>query len=125
MIFITLNRPDVYTNRPIRNGNIERGLVTQLPVTINPEYIVSMVEHFNISKEFDFTELYLSDSTYYHVTSRIDEIVAMIKKEEKRSCSYAPVAEDKHDCCLWDFGRHECGIGIGDCPDSSACGFFD
>lgn len=49
----------------------------------------------------------------YHDTSRIEEIVRMIKKE------------DKHDCCLWDFGRHECGIGISDCPDSSACGFFD
>lgn len=78
MIFITLNRPDVYTNRPIGNGNIERGLVTQLPVTINPEYIVSMTEHFNISKEFDFTEINLSNSTWYHVTSRIEEIIEMI-----------------------------------------------
>ena len=125
MTFITLERPDVYTNRPIGNGNIERGVVTQKPVTINPECIVSMIECFNSSKEFESTELYLSNGTWYHVTPRIEEIVKRINGANSSSCSHRPEAEDKHNCCLWDFGRHECGIGIHDCPDSRVCDFFD
>lgn len=81
MKFITLNRPDVYTSTPIGKGKIERGLIKQKPVTINPEYIVSMVERFDSSKKFESTELYLSNGVWYNVTSRIEEIVDMIKEE--------------------------------------------
>ena len=80
MTFITLKRPDVYTSRPIGNGNIERGLIKQKPVTINPEYIASMVEHFDNDIKFEYTELYLSNGIFYHVTSRIEEIVEMIEE---------------------------------------------
>lgn len=80
MKFITLNRPDVYTSTPIGNGKIERGLVKQKPVTINPKFIVSMVERFDSSKNFESTELYLSNGILYHVTSRIEEIVEMIEE---------------------------------------------
>ena len=78
MTFITLNRPDVYTSRPIGHGNIERGLIEQKPVTINPECIASMVERFDNNKEFESTELYLSNGVWYNVTSRIEEIIHMI-----------------------------------------------
>ena len=113
MTFITLNRPDVYIDKPIENGNIERRLIKQRPVTINPEYIVSMIERFDSDEKFESTELYLSNGVWYNVTSRIEEIVEMIKKE------------DKHDCCLWDFGRHECSAGLHDCPDNDTCYLFD
>lgn len=70
MSFITLNRPDVYT--------IEQRIIKQKPVTINPEYIASMVECFDSDKKFESTELYLSNGILYHVTSRIEEIIHMI-----------------------------------------------
>lgn len=72
MTFITLNRPDIYT--------IEQRIIKQKPVTINPEYIASMVEHFDDDKEFKSTELYLSNGILYHVTSRIEEIVEIIEE---------------------------------------------
>jgi len=79
MTLITLNRPDVYTVRPLANvSKVERGFIKQKPVTINPEYIASMVEHFDDDKEFESTELYLSNGILYHVTSRIEEIIEMI-----------------------------------------------
>lgn len=80
MKFITLNRPDIYTSIPIGNGNIERRIIKQKPVTINPEYIASMVECFDSDKKFESTELYLSNGIFYRVASRIEEIVVMIRE---------------------------------------------
>lgn len=80
MTFITLNRPDVYNNMPITSNSIKRTVIKQKPVTINPEYIASMVEHFDDDKEFESTELYLSNGILYNVTSRIEEIIEMIEE---------------------------------------------
>ena len=85
MTLITLNRPDVYSDTPTGNGCMERRLIKQSPVIINPEYIVSMIERFDSSKEFDYTEIYLANGIWYHVTSRIEEIVEMI---DCRRCCY-------------------------------------
>lgn len=125
MKFITLNRPDIITSSYDNGQKYVDFHTKQKPVTINPEYIVSMVEKFDSSKEFESTELYLSNGIWYDVTSRIEDIVKRINGTNSSSCSHAPEAENKHNCILWDFGRHECGIGIGDCPDSRACDFFD
>lgn len=125
MIFITLERPDVYNDVAITKNSVKRSVIKQKPITINPDYIVSMLECFNSSKEFESTELYLSNGVWYHVTSRIEEIVEMINGGKESSCSHVPEAEDKHDCCFWDFGRHECGFGLDDCPNNDKCDFFD
>jgi len=76
MTFITLNRPDVFACD--NNGNMTSK--HQQPITINPQHIVSMVEHFDHYKEFVYTELYLSNGTYERVTSKIEEIVEEIGK---------------------------------------------
>ena len=47
-------------------------------VTINTDYIVSMVEHKNLHGEFDYTEIVVATGQVYKVTERVSNI----KKED-------------------------------------------
>ena len=77
MKFITLNRQ--YTLRSCYNENFgvyDSEVLKPRPITINPEYIISMAEIFD-NGEFDNTQINVVGSTY-HVLHRIDEIIEMI-----------------------------------------------
>ena len=98
MTFITLERPDIITSSYDNGQKYVDFHTKQKPVTINPDYIVSMLECFDSNKEFESTELYLSNGVWYHVTSRIEEIIEMINRGKENSCSHVPEPEDKHVC---------------------------
>jgi hypothetical protein len=79
MFFITLERPDVYRNNCVDKGVWESVSYSQKPVTINPYHIVSMVEVYDNSNDFEYTMIYLSNDICYHVTSKIKDIVELIR----------------------------------------------
>lgn len=78
MTFITLNRPDII--RPVHtNGQkCETLHIKQIPVTINPKKIVSMIEHFDDDGKFINTCISMEGSLYYNVSSHIKDIIDLI-----------------------------------------------
>lgn len=83
MKFITLNRQ--YTLKSCYNEEFsmyDREILKPRPITINPEYIISMAEVFDDDK-FDNTQINVVGNTY-HVLHSIDEIIEMINKTEEK-----------------------------------------
>lgn len=82
MKFITLERRDIDRSYYSRMTDTVECLKLKFePVTINPKYIVSMVEVFD-GNEFVYTRIELVDTTY-NVTPHVDEIVKMVNEIEE------------------------------------------